>query len=102
LNVEVGQSHISIKNKTSFRWVLNGETIDDLKSLMEFDRNGRGVFLPHVCNSLCLIPDNYQQGMICETLDSMISDDSSSPSTAICTTDAESMSSVFSVSCFIL
>jgi hypothetical protein len=101
LNLEVGQRHLSVPNKSSFRWLLNGQTIDDLTSLMEFDRNGRGVFLPHVCNRLCLVPDNYQQGMISETLDSMISAGSSSPSTPICTTDTESMSSVFSVSYYI-
>lgn len=83
--------------------MLNGQTIEDLTSVMEFDRNGRGVFLPYVANTLCLIPENYEQAMISDTLDSMISDDSSYESTPVCTpvctTDTGSMSSVFSVSC---
>ena len=99
LNLEGGERGISKENKTMFRWVLNGETIEDLTTVLEFDTCGCGVFLPYVGEKICLIPTDYNHSHLPDILDSMISVDSSLVSPSISTTtDVDTMSSVFSVS----
>jgi hypothetical protein len=86
--------------------VLDGVVIEDLRDVLEFDTTGRGTFLPYVADKICLISKSSEQLAISNALDFIISEESNvdNPtltSPAVSSTTDGTMSSIFSVSCYI-
>jgi hypothetical protein len=93
-------------NKSNFRLAIEGIVIEHMASGLKTDQDVRDALLPHVIVKTGLIPNISEQLLISDALDSIISelsDDGNSAisSPAVSSTTAGTMSSIFSVSCYI-
>jgi hypothetical protein len=102
LNLDIASTFITLLNpqtneNNDYIWLYNGTVVHQLSDILEFNAKGKATFITGIGDKLHLIPKNTPIDVIRLYLNSM-----SKQTVTETPTSDDSLSSTFSVSCYIL